>query len=221
MVSQLSKCRIFICEKGNEVENQYLKEENYQKTNGKIKLLSIIILIVGLLVGGGLIGFGLFKQNEAESQKQSALSATNARLSEIKQKIASLKSEAALKEEECDAISMSDDGWFEKSDQCDKEIFNIESEISDLETEQFTVENQHVEEPFTAPFYIFGAFIIIGSIMISFAIWFITKRRAVHAYVAQQTMPVNKEIIKEYSEPIADAAGKIANAVKESPKSDK
>ena len=197
------------------MEKEYLNEEKYQKTNNKVKLASVIILICGLLIGGGLIAFGLVKQNEAEQQKQTILANASVRINEIQNEISSLEAEAETKEEECDALDMSDPDWFEKSNKCHREVSTIESKIDNLDSEQFELEHQIIKEPFTAPYYMFGAFIIIGSAMISLAIWLFTKRRAIRAYSAQQTMPVNKEIIDEYSGTVADAAGKIANAVKQ------
>ena len=199
------------------MEEKYLNEERYQRQNSKIKLISLVIFVCGLLIGGGLIAFGLIKQNEAEQQKQTTLADTSIRIDKIQNEISSQKVEAETKQEKCEAINMNDPDWFEKNNKCEQEVSSVESMIDNLESEQFELEHQIPPDPFTAPFYIFGVFIIIGSVMISLAIWLFTKRRAIRAYSAQQTMPVNKEIINEYSETVADAAGKIANAVKQDP----
>ena len=42
-------------------EGKYLNEENYQKSKKKIIALSIIILVIGLLLGGSLIATGIIK----------------------------------------------------------------------------------------------------------------------------------------------------------------
>lgn len=47
--------------------NKYLNEENYQKTKKKMMIVSLIILIIGLLIGGSLIFTGLKKQNIVNS----------------------------------------------------------------------------------------------------------------------------------------------------------
>ncbi len=59
------------------MENKkYLTEENYERGKKKIKIIALIILILGLLIGGSVIGIGIKKQsnvndNYSESSKQS------------------------------------------------------------------------------------------------------------------------------------------------------
>lgn len=217
------------------MEKQYLNEENYQKANQKIKKVALIILILGLLIGGGLIAFGAIKQIEAnkineeraaaaQAKVDADIAAAKTRLDEIKKEVATLEAEESAKELECDSLDMMADGWFAERNKCQQEVSAIRSKINDLDMEQFELENDEytvyydMEQPIKyVPFYMFGAFCIIGGAMIGGAIWIITKRRAIRAYSAQQTLPVNKEIINEYSDPIADAAGKVASAVKQSP----
>lgn len=45
-------------------DKKYLNEEKYQKVVKKLSKISIVILIQGLLIGGGLIAYGFFKTNE-------------------------------------------------------------------------------------------------------------------------------------------------------------
>ena len=47
-------------------KEEYLSEESYQQAKKKIIKISIIILIVGLVVGIGLMGFGFYKQKSAK-----------------------------------------------------------------------------------------------------------------------------------------------------------
>ena len=46
---------------------EYLTEENYEKGKKKIKIIAIIILLLGLLLGGSLIGLGIVKNNKIDS----------------------------------------------------------------------------------------------------------------------------------------------------------
>lgn len=41
---------------------EYLNEEKYEKSKGKIKIVLFIIFLIGLSIGGGLIVTGLIKQ---------------------------------------------------------------------------------------------------------------------------------------------------------------
>ena len=49
-----------------ENKKEYLNEENYQRTKQKITRVSLIILIVGLLIGVGLIIGGIITQNNVK-----------------------------------------------------------------------------------------------------------------------------------------------------------
>ena len=50
-------------------KEELLNEEKYQKTNGKIKLLALIILLVGLIVGGFLIYTGVSNSKSIDKNK--------------------------------------------------------------------------------------------------------------------------------------------------------
>ena len=44
-------------------KKKYLTEENYERVKRKFKLIALVVLIVGLLLGGGIITIGLVKRN--------------------------------------------------------------------------------------------------------------------------------------------------------------
>ena len=44
-------------------KKKYLTEENYERVKRKFKLIALVVLIVGLLLGGGIIIIGLVKRN--------------------------------------------------------------------------------------------------------------------------------------------------------------
>lgn len=50
------------------MEKKFLNEESYQKTKNKIKVVALIILVIGILIGGSLIATGIRKQNEINSK---------------------------------------------------------------------------------------------------------------------------------------------------------
>ena len=220
-------------QKGKIVQNQYLTEENYNKANKKIKKISLVVFVTGLIVGSGLIIFGLIKSNEAEriNEERAAAAAaeveaktaeTKNRLSEIEVELAALNTKLEAKEQECDSIPMSSASWFEDSSKCSREASSIRTEITNLDLEQFTLDNTHhtvvydKERPeIYVLFYVLGSFAILAGSGTALIIYLITKRRALRAYGIQSTMPVNQEAVKSYTPTVAEAAGQVAGSVAE------
>ena len=58
--------------KNNIGNKEFLNEENYPKNKKKIIKTSLIILIIGLLIGGSLIFVGVIKQNNAKKANEQA-----------------------------------------------------------------------------------------------------------------------------------------------------
>ena len=48
-------------------KKEYLTEENYEKGKKKLKMVAIIVLVMGLLIGGSLITVGILKQSKTNS----------------------------------------------------------------------------------------------------------------------------------------------------------
>ena len=48
-------------------KKEYLTEENYEKGKKKLKMVAIIVLVIGLLIGGSLIIVGILKQSKTNS----------------------------------------------------------------------------------------------------------------------------------------------------------
>lgn len=49
-------------------EKKYLNEESYKKVKKKILFVSLIVFIIGLLIGGGIISIGLVKREEINNK---------------------------------------------------------------------------------------------------------------------------------------------------------
>lgn len=49
-------------------QKEYLSEATYQKNKKKITTLALIIFLIGLVIGGGLITFGIIKTNELKAE---------------------------------------------------------------------------------------------------------------------------------------------------------
>lgn len=47
-------------------KKEYLNEEKYLANKKKITIVTTLVLMIGLLVGGGLIATGLIKNNQAK-----------------------------------------------------------------------------------------------------------------------------------------------------------
>lgn len=213
------------------MQKQYLTEENYQRINKKFKTISLSVFIVGLLIGLGLITFGLIKTNEAgqinvereaaaTAEVEAKVAAAEQRLDEVQSELASLNSQYDTKEAECNSMNMRDTDWFAKHSQCQREASNLQSQIMDLESEEFQLEHanytvyydKEMPEQYI-PFYIFGGFVILASAVIALAIWLITKRRALLAYHAQSVMPVAKEGIDDIAPTVANAASSVTEGI--------
>ena len=216
---------------------EFLNEENYNRANKKIKRISLAILLAGLLIGGGLIAFGFIKRADAErinveraeaakAEADSKVAASRQRLEEIESELSSLQSQYDAKSQECDSMDMLDSDWFVKVNQCHREASNTQSQINSLESEQFQLKNatytvyyDEVGEETYVPFFFIGGFILIASAMISFSVWFFTKRRVLMAYGVQSTMPIAHEAAIKTADKltptVSKAAGDIANSIAE------
>lgn len=114
--------------------------------------LPLLVLIIGIGIGLLFAGFGLFKQfnakkineeryQEAYKQSQAKVDAANKRLAEIKEELPPLEDKKTAKQKECNSLNMSDPNWYADKTSCQSEVSKIQSQISDLETEQWKLEN--------------------------------------------------------------------------------
>lgn len=228
---------IQLVQKGVERVNnkEFLNEESYQQTKKKITKISLIILIVGVVLGVTLIAIGIIKGNlsktEAEKineerynaayqESQAKVDAANKRLDEIAKEKQELNNQISTKEYECDSMSMGMDNWFADIGKCQSEVSSLESRLSELEMEEFGLENADYTVYYTQVFakkYIFLYFIggsIIGlSCLASGVFYLIAKRREIKAFTIQQTMPVTQEVIGKMAPTVGNAAGTIAQGI--------
>lgn len=96
---------------------EYLSEESYQRAKKKISRISLIILIVGIVIGVGFIVAGVITQNntkqineerynEAYKKSEEKVAEANARLAEIETEKATLNSQIEDKQYECDSLDI-------------------------------------------------------------------------------------------------------------------
>lgn len=86
-----------------------------------------------------------------------------------------------------------------------------DTEIAGLDHE-FSEFNKEFDSFDSIPFYMFGAFIIIASCMISGSIYMFSKRREIMAFQAQQTIPLVQEVAEKTAPSIGKFGATIAKA---------
>lgn len=120
---------------------------------GKKKLsLPLLVLIIAVAIGLVAMGIGVIKQQAAkktnEERYQEALKLANEnaeklnkRYSKITEELKPLKEQLETKQQECNSLNMSDANWFANKSKCQREAQEINTQISDLETEQWQIEH--------------------------------------------------------------------------------
>ena len=86
---------------------------------------------------------------------------------------------------------------------------SLKDEINDKSNSSSRIFNSHD----SLPFYMFGAFVIIASCMISGSIYMISKRREIMAFTTQQVMPVAQEGIEKMAPSVGKAGASIFKEV--------
>lgn len=175
--------------------NIYLNEEKYKRTKHKIKIIAILVLIIGILLGGGLIITGIIKNNQAKLSTQE-INKVQTEIDDFNSQLSSLKSQ---KHQE-----FRNNGFSEN-------YYNLENQILKIEDNIFELEDKL--EPDTSHlfvFYMFGGFIIIVTLMISGIIYSTAKRREIAAFGVQQMMPIAQEGLEKIAPTIGKAGASIA-----------
>ena len=189
------------------IEKEYLNEEKYQKIEKKITLVSIIVLVVGLCIGGFLIYSGAFKPNSSK-------------IEELRVQL-----ETKRKELEDKGIKYNTFAKYTDGEEYDLKIITnvLDPSFNNCAFEEYkdnsiTKEFCHAKNSsneFGSSFKIgIGVFICITTLMIFGFIFAIAKRRHILAFQAQQVMPIAKEEIDEISPSLGKAASEIAKGIK-------
>lgn len=230
---------LLLFQKGNLYDGKkYLNEERYLKTKKKIVKIAGIILLVGLLVGGSLIATGLIKQEKVNSKySEESRASIQKQLETEKQILEAKKLELENKGIKYDAFADYGDGEIydlhiitrvldPSFDSCSFDEYKNNSLTSKYcsckeQLEDFTEFNKSFDSYDNIPFYMLGAFVIIASSMISFAIYMVTKQREIAAFGSQQIMPVAQEGMETIAPSIGNVAKEISKGIKEGIKGDK
>ena len=163
--------------------------------NKKKITLPIKIIIIGCIIGLVVAGIGGIKQISAkktnEDRRKAALKSSeeavakaNERLVEIEKEYEDVKSQFEAKAEECDKIVTGSEGWFERSNKCQREKQELQSKIWDLESEDdlikskdYTVYYQIVKPMTYQIFYIIGASVAGLALLGAFIIYLVKGKK--------------------------------------------
>lgn len=212
-------------------EKKYLNEENYQKTKKKIIRIALIVLIIGLFIGGGLISIGIRKQisinnKYSENNKQvlkDKITVEEKKLKDIKKSLEDkgIKYNAFTRYDEGESYDLKivSEALNPNYNKCNSNEYIVNSLTKDYcsyqnELNKITEHNKSFEKSNIVPYYMFGAFIIVATIIISISIYTSAKGREIAAFAIQQGMPLAKESIDEMTPTIAASAGDIAKSIK-------
>lgn len=133
---------------------EYLNEEKYNKTQKKVKILSLLILIVGLVIGIGLIITGVVLSNKSnpikvnlkgsqstDSVNSRSVEEIEADINSIKPKINSMESEINILRAKLVQMQMTDsnsEDYYSKQkevEEKEKELLDLKSKLSKYQSE--------------------------------------------------------------------------------------
>jgi len=203
---------------------EYLSEEKYQIAIKKISMVSIVILLIGLLVGGGLIALGMMKSNEEKVQIVEEEKTQEKTQTELDAEIKVLESERdalfAKQQEEFMENGFSEEYSRLSNEREEKDLKIMAFGVGTLDTpeafDSFKRESDEIKSNIkVAPYYMFGSFIIFSSIIIAGFVFLISKRREIAACTVQQGMPVAKEGLEKMAPTFGEVGKEIAKGVSE------
>ena len=196
-------------------QKKYLNESNYEKTKRLLVFVAIIILLIGIGTGGFLINTGIKKSALAEENTQNVRTeeVIQTELNDLKSQLASLN---AKKTEE-----FTKNGFSEQYYTLQNEIDSIQQKVNTLTMELWEINSDYsssnaiITKSRSMKYYMFGAFVIIASCLISGSLFLYSKRRELLAFNVQQAMPIVKEGIDEITPTISKTIKEVSKAVKD------
>lgn len=234
-----------------ENKKEFLNEENYQQSKKKILRISLIVLIVGVVIGLGLIITGVvlshndnginidLNPEQGNNETLRTESDVQSEIDEIESQIDAIDIEINKLENEKSKIFVEDMDFSDRYYAKDEEItlkkqerkklrdskLKLEKELREIQhgfdsqIDQFegifNTASDGISKAKYVPFYMFGAFIIIASGMISFAIYMFAKKREITAFTVQQVMPVAQEGVEKMTPTMGKVGKELAKGIKE------
>lgn len=217
------------------MNTNYLNEQKYQKTKNKLSTIALLVLLAGLALGIFLILMGLEnkKKNDtkySEENKQQQITEINKKIESEETTLKEKKSELEDKGITYSAFTTYSDGEsydlkvitnamdpsfnhcaFDeyKNNTLTKEYCSLKDELKELESTNVEFDKKFNNSS-TIPYFMFGGFVIIATLMISGSIYMITKRREIMAFSTQQVMPIAQEGIEKMTPTMAKVAEDMA-----------
>ncbi len=196
-------------------KKEYLNEERYQKTKGKIKYIILVIFIIGLALGGFLIYKGVSSTNI--SSKAELKAELEEKKAELEEKGIVYNPFATYTDKEEYDLKIITEALDPSFNNCSFD----EYKNNDL-TKEYCSANSATSNFSKMSYLMFGGFVIIASCILCGGLYLnLVKRREILAYTAQQVMPVAQEGIEKMAPSIGKVAGEIAKNIKDSDNKDK
>ena len=196
-------------------KKEYLNEERYQKTKGKIKFIILVIFIIGLALGGFLIYKGVSSTNS--SSKAELKAELEEKKAELEEKGIVYNPFATYTDKEEYDLKIITEALDPSFNNCSFD----EYKNNDL-TKEYCSANSATSNFSKMSYLMFGGFVIIASCILCGGLYLnLVKRREILAYTAQQVMPVAQEGIEKMAPSIGKVAGEIAKNIKDSDNKDK
>lgn len=186
-------------------KKEYLDEKKFQKTKAGLLKKARMVLLLGLLIGGGLIGFGIYNKITHKQDDSEKISVINNEIDEINYEIDEKNRELnVLKNQEEDS-SFEILILEEEIRQLKRVLSQKKNSINDFSNSNFD-HGSLFEKFFSTALIMFGGVIVLFSIIISLAIKLFANSREITAFQAQATLPV----VQEGMEEMGPTVGKFA-----------
>lgn len=214
-------------------KKEYLNEERYQKNRKKLAKISLLVLIIGCIIGGSLIVIGATKIKNVNSKYSSDSQAELTKQIETeKEKLEKRKEELEEQGIKYNVVAKYTDGkeyelklitkvldpsfGYYTLDEYQNNSVTAKYCTLMLQNDEFkSGYNKSHEISNSIPLFMFGAFIIISSAMSAVMRFVMLKRREIMAFQAQQVMPVAQEGMEKMAPAYGEIAKEIAKGVKE------
>ena len=205
-------------------------------------VIGLGLIITGAVLSSNAKGMNIDLNPEQENTEVlRSESEVQADINTIKPKVSSLESQLLVLETELSQIQLTEgltDKYYAKlseKETKETELLNLKTELENYKTELAKIKNNTSKDEFNsqlnqfeglfnnasenvakakyAGYYIFGAFIMIGSGIISLALYLFAKRREITAFTVQQTMPLAQEGIEKMAPTVGGAVGTIGKEI--------
>lgn len=178
-----------------ENSNNVVNNENLNVNTKKKVPLPLLILIISICLGLVVAGVGLIKQENAKKTNKKRYDEAyrlanenklklEKKYSVILEEIETLNDQYESKKQECDSIVIDND-WYKNQTKCDREAININSKITKLEQEQFSIEHYdntvyyNLVKPMSYQiFYIVGGCIAALGAIAAFIIYLVKGKKS-------------------------------------------